>query len=149
VYELFKRPSEASTQNIQNLVKIPILGRVRAGKPVLSEEHYEGYSYIPEEGIKGDKTKIFGLVIRGNSMEQFGLKDGDLAVAKLQPVADNGDIVICTVGDELYIRKFLLKDSTIYLQSGHPDYLPVIITPEQQHTFRIVGVVIFIQRRIK
>lgn len=118
--------------------RIPVLGSVAAGAPILAEEYIE--EYIPFDDIDGDNC--FALRIRGESMLNAGILPGDLVIVRRQETASNGNIVIALIGEEATCKRFSRKDGHIWLLPENEDYQPI------DGTFaRILGKVIGLQRR--
>ncbi len=115
--------------------RIPVLGCVAAGEPILAEE-------LAEEFIPFDHGEdCFALRIRGESMLNAGILPGDLVIVRRQSTAVNGDIVIALLGDEATCKRFSRKDGHIWLLPENEDYSPI------DGTFaRILGRVISLQR---
>jgi repressor LexA len=125
---------------------LPIIGRVAAGSPVLSEENYEDEIGVDQALFGGGpNVELFGLRISGDSMIDAGIYDGDLAVIRKTRQAGYGEIVVATVNDEATVKRYLPGDEQITLQAENPNYDPIRVTPEDR--FRIVGVVVGLIRR--
>lgn len=117
--------------------KIPVLGSVAAGAPILAEELIE--DYIPFDAQGED---CFALRIRGESMTGAGILPGDLVIVRRQPTAVNGEIVIALIGDEATCKRFSRRDGHVWLLPENEDYEPI------DGTFaRILGKVIALERR--
>ena len=115
------------------MIKVPIVGTVAAGVPILSEENWEGTISLPPSMLKKNKT-YFALNIRGDSMIGAGINEGDIAVIEKQSVANNGDIVVAVTNNALTIKRFYRKKSKIMLKPENPKY-----KPEYYYDLRIVG----------
>ncbi len=98
--------------------RIPILGTVRAGQPILAQENIEGY--LPWEGANG----CFALRVRGDSMENAGILPGDLIVVRPQDTADHGDIVVALLGEEATVKRLSLRGG-VWLLPENPAYEPI------------------------
>ena len=120
---------------------IPVLGRVPAGKPLLSEENIEGLIAIPED-MASEKT--FALQVRGDSMIGAGIMDGDRVIVKQQATANNGDIVCAVIEGEATLKRFFKKDGTITLKAENENYAPIKLSAGE---FRIAGRVIGLLRK--
>ena len=115
--------------------RIPVLGNVAAGEPILAEELAE--EYIPFD----NGEDCFALRIRGESMLKAGILPGDLVIVRRQNTAVNGEIVIALIGDEATCKRFSRKDGHVLLLPENDDYSPI------DGTFaRILGRVIGLQR---
>ena len=100
--------------------RIPVVGIVTAGVPILAVENIEGY--IPWEGEAG----CFALRVRGDSMIGAGILDGDKVVVRPQQTAENGEIVVGMIGDEATVKRFYKEKGTFRLQPENPDFEPII-----------------------
>lgn len=104
-----------------NLVSLPILGFVPAGGPTLTEEHVEGHMNFSEEDIfKPDKSFI--LRVRGDSMKDAGILDGDLVVVCTAKEPRNLDIVVALVDNENTVKRLCKKDGKVYLKPENEAY---------------------------
>lgn len=105
------------------MLDIPILGNVAAGLPLLAEENLEGRVRLPAEYVgRGDH---FALHVRGDSMRDAGIVDGDLAVFRQQAVANNGDIVVAMVEEAVTLKRFYKEKNRVRLQAENSDYPPI------------------------
>lgn len=119
-------------------VKIPLLGSVACGIPLLAEQNIDTYISVSKEIIKPNNT-YFILRATGESMNEAGIKNGDLVLIKQQVTAKNGDKVVALIDDEATIKEFYQKDETVILfpRSTEKKYQPIILT----QNFKIQGVV--------
>ena len=99
--------------------KIPVLGVVTAGLPIYAHENIEGY--IPWDG----EASCFALRVRGDSMINAGILDGDKVVVRPQPDASNGEIVIALIGDEATCKRFHRGSDGVWLLPENPAYDPI------------------------
>ncbi len=108
-------------------VNIPLLGRIAAGAPLFAEENIEEYLSFPKSMFgKGD---FFALDVRGDSMIEGGILDGDIAIIRKQETANNGDIVAALVEDEeATLKRFKQTGKNIQLIPENPAYQPIITT---------------------
>ena len=118
---------------------IPIFGTVAAGNPIFAVENIEGYLGEPPSK-SGD---FFALKIKGDSMIEAGIREGDLVKVKKQKTAENGDIVIALLEDEATVKTFRKKGSRVYLQPANPAY------HDLEGEFEILGVVVELRRRLQ
>lgn len=103
----------------QRTDRIPIVGVVTAGVPLLAVENIEGY--IPWEGESG----CFALRVRGDSMIGAGILDGDKVVVRPQPTADNGEIVVALLDDSATVKRLKRKSGEVWLMPENPAYAPI------------------------
>ncbi len=126
------------------IIEVPIVGRVKAGTPILSEENIEDFFPIPLNFFSPGNSDIFMLQVQGDSMIEAGINDGDYVIAKKQDVAKNGDIVIALLEDETTVKRYYQEDNTIKLQPENPAYSPI-----KNRNVSILGKVIGLFRNIR
>ncbi len=105
-----------------NLVDVPVIGSIAAGKPLMSEENTEYMLSLPTTMLNGGRSTFFALKVRGESMIEEGIYDGDIAIMKKCEVAETGDIVAATVGelDEgITLKGFYPKGANIELRPAN------------------------------
>ncbi|MCW8994585.1 MAG: transcriptional repressor LexA [Psychromonas sp.] len=117
-------------------IKIPVLGRVAAGLPITAIENMEGSLVVDPMFLKKAED-AFALRIRGDSMINAGINDGDLVIVSPNEQSKNGDIVVAMLNDEATVKRFELKDKKIKLIAENNAYLPIEIKSEDD--FKIVG----------
>jgi repressor LexA len=105
------------------VVSVPLLGNVAAGKPLFAEENYDGSVPVPQQLI--GKGSHFALHVRGDSMSGAGIMDGDVAIFRQQPTAENGDIVVATVDDAVTLKRFYRETNRVKLKAENPKYPPI------------------------
>ena len=119
--------------------KVPIVGNVAAGSPILAEECIEDYLTF-DTGGRSDE--YFALRVRGESMINAGILPGDLVVVRRQQVANNGEIVVALIEDEATVKRFSRKGGQVWLLPENDDYSPIDGTYAQ-----ILGKVAAVVRR--
>lgn len=124
----------------REIVNIPIIGTVTAGQPILATENIEGYFPLLSEDMPSDDT--FMLHVKGESMINAGIFDGDQILVRMQPVADNGDIVVALIDDSVTVKTYYKEDGHFRLQPEN-DFMEPIIVPD----LTIIGKVIGLFRR--
>ena len=125
---------------------IPIVGRVAAGDPVLAEQNIEDYCDLPPSFFK--PSADYFLVVKGDSMMEVGILDGDLLAVHSTPVANNGDIVVARIEEDVTVKR-LHKTShkhLLELLPENPDYEPIKVDLREQ-AFAIEGISVGILRR--
>ena len=122
----------------------PLLGRVAAGRPVLSEEHIEASLPLPREWTGSGET--FLLKVRGDSMWDARIFDGDLVLVKVQPRTVPGEIVVAMVEDEVTVKRFQMDGKGVVLKPENEAFGPIRIKEGQR--FRILGKVIGVFRKL-
>lgn len=126
-------------------VEIPIVGRVAAGEPILAVQNLEGTITVDRDFIARRKD-VFALRVKGDSMINAGIFDGDLVFAQQQNTAERGEIIIAKVDDEATVKYFQPQKDWVELHAANPKYQPIIVRPERD--FSIAGRVIGIMRKI-
>ncbi len=103
--------------------RIPVLGTVAAGAPVLSVENREGEIPLPCEML--GQGNYFALHIRGDSMVDVGIMDGDLAIVKEQNTAENGEIIVAMIDEAFTLKRFYRESNRVRLQAENKEYPPI------------------------
>jgi repressor LexA len=117
--------------------RLPLVGRVAAGTPVLAEENIEDHVEVP--AIAGGEQGEYVLRVAGESMRDAGILEGDYVVVQPQHVASDGDIVVALLGDEATVKRFYKEADHVRLQPENPAMEP-IRTREVEVLGRVVGV---------
>lgn len=120
---------------------VPVLGRIAAGGPILAEERVEEVMPMPKS-LVGDGT-LFMLEVRGDSMVDAAICDGDYVVIRQQPNAENGEIVAALLDNEATVKTFQRKDGQVWLLPHNEAYSPIDGTHAQ-----ILGKVVAVMRRL-
>ncbi|MEE4143826.1 MAG: transcriptional repressor LexA [Halieaceae bacterium] len=125
---------------------IPIIGRVAAGNPVLAEQNIEDYCDLPPTFFK-PRADYF-LVVQGDSMVDVGILDGDLLAVHNTRVANNGDIVVARIEDEVTVKRLhrTAQKHLLELLPENPDYQPIRVDLREQ-AFSIEGISVGVLRR--
>ena len=121
------------------LSKIPILGTIPAGGPDLAYENIEGY--VELDDLLAGQSNLFALKIKGDSMVDAGILDGDIAIIKKQSSAYKGDVVAALIGDEATLKRLRYSGSTAYLEPANKNYPPIF------ENFAIIGKLVTIVRK--
>jgi len=142
---LDKRPGEARGYRLPGraaaMAMVPVLGRVPAGPVDLAVEDLEGY--VPFEGERDDD--LFGLRVKGDSMRDAGILDGDLAIVRKQDHAQNREIVVALVGEEATVKTLRRFGRRVELHPANPAHVPIVPDPGE---FSLLGKVIEIRRTL-
>ena len=120
----------------REIVHIPIVGTITAGEPILAVENIEDYFPMQPDFISSRDT--FMLHVRGESMINAGIMDGDLVIVQQQPTADNGDIVVAMIDDSATVKRFYKEDGHYRLQPEN-DAMDPIIVPEVSVIGKVIG----------
>lgn len=124
----------------EEILEIPVLGNVAAGLPLFAEENFEGVLKLPSAYL--GPGRHFALNVRGDSMKDAGILDGDIAIVTYQNTAQNGDIVVAMVDEAVALKRFFLEKNRVRLKSENPDY-PSLYT----RSVRVLGKLRSIIRR--
>ena len=106
-------------------MQVPVIGKVAAGSPILATENLERYFPIPVDFVGNSKS--FMLKVKGESMIEAGIFDGDYIIVKQQAVANNGEMVVALVGDEATVKTFYKEKDHIRLQPENHTMEPIIV----------------------
>jgi len=141
------KPVHLGASDGESYVTVPVVGRVAAGKPVLAEENVED-SIVVDRFFIGNQREVFGLRVRGDSMIDAGIWDGDFIFVRKQMHADRGDVVVALIGDEATVKYYQPSPDAIRLVAANTAYAPIIIRKDEFRPTQILGVVIGVYRRI-
>jgi repressor LexA len=123
---------------------VPLLGRIAAGRPILATEDLEEVMPLPTELV--GTGPLFMLTVKGDSMIDAGILDGDHVVVRSQPDASQGEIVAALVdGEEATVKRFERRGGTVVLHSENPNYEPMVFTDGVQ----ILGKVVSVLRKVR
>ena len=142
------RPVNTDANKTGELVEIPIVGRVAAGEPVLAEQNIEETVSIDRYFI-GNHQDVFALKVKGDSMIEAGIRDGDTVFVRKHLHAERNEIVVILVGDEATVKYFQPERDFIRLQPANPAYAPIIIRKDDFRPTQILGVVLSLYRRFQ
>lgn len=128
----------------QETIDLPIVGQVAAGEPILAEQNVEDFISISSSffNIK-NKNNIFVLKVKGDSMIEIGINDGDYVIANSQNIANNGDIVVAMIDGNATVKSFYKEKDIIKLQPANALYSPIFSKDAV-----IVGKVIGVMRKM-
>jgi repressor LexA len=138
--ELLDRAA-AGVRSIVRPMGLPVVGQVAAGQPVLAEENIEEYVETPE--FAGGRDGEYLLRVRGESMKEVGIMEGDLVVVRPQETAADGDIVVALVGEDATVKRFFQEADHVRLQPENAAMEPI-----RSRDVRILGKVVGLMRSI-
>ena len=132
---------DRAAAGVRSLVRpgLPLVGHVAAGQPVLAEENIE--DYIPTPVFAGGEDGEYLLRVRGESMKDAGILEGDLVVVKSQETASNGEIVVALIGEEATVKRFYREPDHIRLQPENESMEAI-----RSRDVRVLGKVIGLMR---
>ena len=124
----------------REIVNVPVIGTVTAGQPILATENIEGYFPLLSEDLPRGET--FMLKVKGESMINAGIFDGDQIIVKRQPTAENGDIIVALIADSATVKTYYKEDGYFRLQPENDTMEPIIVSD-----LTVLGKVIGLYRR--
>jgi repressor LexA len=130
-------------ENVRSLVRpgLPLVGQVAAGQPILAEENIEDYVQVPP--IAGGEEGEYVLRVRGESMKDVGILEGDYVVVRPQETATDGEIVVALVGEEATVKRFFREEDHVRLQPENASMEPI-----RSKDVRVLGRVVGLFRNV-
>lgn len=128
---------EKPVETVKRSYNVPVLGQVAAGLPILTSQNFDGYISFSTER-KYDHDSLFALRVKGSSMIEIGIMDGDLVVVEKRDYADNGEIVVAMIDDEATVKRFYKENGMYRLQPENRNMQP-IYTPEVSVLGKVVA----------
>jgi repressor LexA len=119
---------------------LPLLGRVSAGLPFLAEENVEDYIAVPRKFIK-TAGRYFTLRVRGNSMINAGIFDGDMVIVLSTKHVEPGSVVVALIGDEVTVKRLIVQGNKKYLKAENPEYSDIYPQSEWTVQGKVVGLI--------
>ena len=110
--------------NDKKRYSVPILGQVAAGTPILTVENFDGYIDYTTEKVF-EKGTLFALKVKGESMREIGILNGDIVIVEQRQYADNGEIVVAMIDDEATVKRFFKEDGRYRLQPENSEMEPI------------------------
>jgi repressor LexA len=132
---------DRAAAGVRSLVRpgLPLVGQVAAGQPILAEENIEDYVQVP--GLAGGEDGEYLLRVRGESMKEVGILEGDLVVIRPQEVARDGEIVVALVGEEATVKRFFQETDHVRLQPEN-----AAMDPIRTRDVKVLGKVVGLMR---
>jgi len=119
------RLSETPKESDQGMVKLPLIGTIAAGAPLLATQNIEDIFSVPAQLLRTNARDCFLLRVKGESMTGAHILPGDLVIIQAQSTAENGDIVAARIGEDATVKKFWRHGNRIELQAQNPNYAPI------------------------
>ena len=152
-----KRESRARSISLSDLVapferalRVPVVGRIRAGQPLLAQEQVEDYVVVDGSWLNASAapsaTEHFALKVQGDSMINAGILEGDFVIVRQQPTAQDGDIVVALLDEEATVKRFFKDADQIRLQPEHPTMEPILVAKQQ--SINVLGKVVAVFRQV-
>jgi repressor LexA len=138
--EMLDRAADA-VKSVVRPSGLPLVGSVAAGQPILAEENIEDYVQVPE--IAGGDDGEYVLRVRGDSMKDVGIMEGDFVVVRPQETATDGEIVVALVGEEATVKRFFKESDHVRLQPENEALEPI-----RSRDVRVLGRVVGVFRRV-
>lgn len=135
---LKKNQTKNLSTDSQEIVHVPIIGKVTAGQPILAIENIEDTFPIPVEYLQN--SEAFMLRVSGDSMIEAGIFDNDFIIVNKQSIAKNGDIVVALIEDEATVKTFYKENNQIRLQPQNKLYQPIIANEHLQILGKVIGI---------
>jgi repressor LexA len=120
-------PKGKQVLRIEERKRIPILGRIAAGRMSYAEQNVEDFVTMPLESMADDSAPLFALRVKGDSMINAGIREGDIAIFREQQSANTGDIVVAMVEDEATVKFFFRQAGRIVLKAANPLYQDIYL----------------------
>ncbi|MCX5749308.1 MAG: transcriptional repressor LexA [Candidatus Saganbacteria bacterium] len=138
-----KRSSNARSIEVigrKRVINLPLVGQVAAGRPILAVENIEDTIPLAWDFAKNARDG-FILRVKGDSMVDAGINEGDLILVKPQPDADNGNIVVAMIDDEATVKKYFKRSDHIVLQPYNSNYAPIKVSKNFRLVGRVMGLI--------
>ena len=130
-----------------NFVEVPVLGKVAAGQPMLAVQNYEDTVKVDRFFI-GQNREVFALRVKGESMIEAGIFDGDYVFIRKQLQANSGEIVVAMIGDEATVKRYYPEGDSIRFQPANAAMSPIIVRKKDFRSVNLLGVVIGVYRKM-
>lgn len=144
--ELGRDPVTNLTRRPGSSRNVPLVGEIAAGAPLVAEERVETVLPLPKE-LVGD-GELFMLTVRGDSMIEAGVLDGDLVVVRAQPRVEQGEMCAALIDGEATVKSFRrTRSGEVFLDPANPSYEPIPVRPDQD--VRVLGKVVSVLRSIR
>jgi repressor LexA len=131
-----------------NLVDVPLLGKVAAGAPLLAAENLEDSVRIDSFFLGSAGKEVFALRVRGDSMIEDGIFDGDYLFVRKTPAASPGDIVVALIEDDATVKRFYPEADRVRFQPANRAMLPIYVSKSDFRSTMILGIVIGVYRKM-
>lgn len=134
----WEEPLPSNIMPLPEMKKVPLIGNIACGTPILAEENITDYIDLPGH-IQAD----YALTCRGDSMINAGIRDGDIVYIRKQETVENGQIAAVLVGDdEATLKRFYLMDGKVTLNAENPAYPPMVYVGEEIRAVHVIGLAI-------
>ena len=142
------RLGDRGDPRLGDMVEVPVVGRVAAGLPLLAVENVQDTVHVDKFFI-GQTKEVFALRVKGESMIEDGIFDGDYIFVRKQLQASRGDIVVAMIGDEATVKRYYPEGDTIRFQPANSAMQPILVKKRDFKSVNLVGVVIGVYRKMR
>src|SRR4029077_446715 len=140
-----RRDARASAADI---VEVPLVGRVAAGLPLLAVENVQDTVHVDRFFI-GQTREVFALRVKGDSMIEDGIFDGDFIFVRKQLHANRGDIVVAMIDDEATVKRYYPEGDTIRFQPANSQMQPILVRKRDFKSVNLIGIVLGVYRKMR
>ncbi len=141
------RPQPKAQDLSGDMVEIPLVGRVAAGQPLLAVENVED-SVKVDRFFVGSNREVFALRVKGDSMIEDGIHDGDFIFVKKAQTASRGDIVVAMIEDEATVKRYYPEGDQIRFQPANSRMKPIMVSKRDFKSVNLIGIVIGLYRKV-
>ena len=141
------RARAGGDKNAADIAEVPLVGRVAAGLPLLAVENVQDTVHIDRFFI-GQTREVFALRVKGESMIEDGIHDGDFIFVRKQLQANRGDTVVAMIGDEATVKRYYPEGDTIRFQPANASMQPILVKKRDFKSVNLIGVVIGVYRKM-
>jgi repressor LexA len=127
---------------------VPLLGRVAAGRPIQAVEHREEVLHVDAGLLGASSGDVFALRVKGDSMIEDGILDGDVVFVRQQDTALAGEVVVALVDDDVTVKRYYPENGAVRLQPANSAMEPIRVVPSARTPFRLLGVVSGVFRKL-
>jgi len=131
----------------RDLLEVPILGKVAAGQPMLAVEQSSDTIKVDRTLLHGAR-EVFGLRVKGDSMVEAGILDGDIVFVKRQDDARRGETVVALIGEEATVKHYFPERDYVRFQPANSTMAPILVRKDDSKSVRILGVVVGLYRSV-
>lgn len=131
-----------------DLIEVPVLGKVAAGAPLLATEHVEDSVKIDSFLLGGNGREVFALRVKGESMIEDGIHDGDYLFVRKVPSAQPGEIVVALIEDEATVKRYYPEGDRIRFQPANSAMQPIYVNRSEFRSTMILGIVVGVYRQL-
>ncbi len=142
-----QEPAPVDHPTDDNVIEIPILGRVAAGLPILADEHVIDTVHVTPDMLRGTRD-VFGLRVSGDSMIDAGILNGDYIFVRRQQTANRGEIVVALINDEATVKFFFPEKDYVRFQPANAQMAPILVRATDFRSTMILGIVVGVFRKL-